>query len=72
MKIPCTVWMTSPESKAAVDAVINEMGYAKDVNQAARTVFCRDLAGKPFQIVVFHSRPHLAEFLSHTEGETSQ
>lgn len=53
MKIGDRISLDIANNKKIIESIINEQGYAKDINQLAITYFCKDDNGTKYEIVQF-------------------
>lgn len=55
IKIPCTVDLYSPKSKAALQRLINKYGKSNMANEVGTEVLCETECGQKFSVLQFNS-----------------
>lgn len=68
MKIGDIIDLDVPGNKEQVQTLIDEQGIAKDINQIATTIICRDLNGVTFELVQFWSSRRFIRVCSHQKS----
>lgn len=66
MKIGDRINLDTGNNKQVIERIIDDQGYAKDVNQTATTYYCIDDNGMEYEIVQFWNNRNFVNICSHS------